>query len=283
VDWRRRFNHDGKPDIAFQICQSCTPSGRPLLIFLGNGDGTFQSPISYTWTGLTQSGTIADLNNDGIPDIIMLSYTEGSNVPIAAVFLGNGDGTFKPPQYVQAAHAAQPNQIMAADLNGDGKADLAVTDWWSNSLYLFAGSGDGTFGPQIEIGGPMAPGLISATDLQGQSQPGFPDIILQRRLAVAGTFTEYRAMPDRQVITRPPHIPPVVQSSADVGISCRISPVLRKVPRKVSPDTIKDIVVDATYMGGERVWQAGPNATAHIVMLPDTFYGDGDELENLNP
>lgn len=32
--------------------------------------------------------------------------------------------------------------------------------------------------------------------------------------------------------------------------------VLRKDPRQVSPDTIKDIVVEATYMGGNKVWQA---------------------------
>ncbi len=57
--------------------------------------------------------------------------------------------------------------------------------------------------------------------------------------------------------------------------------VLRKDPRKVNPDTIKDIVVDSTYLGGERVWQAAPNALATRLMLPDTFYGDGDELENL--
>ena len=36
--------------------------------------------------------------------------------------------------------------------------------------------------------------------------------------------------------------------------------VLRKDPRQGAPDTIKDIVVDATYVGGERVWQATPNA-----------------------
>jgi len=57
--------------------------------------------------------------------------------------------------------------------------------------------------------------------------------------------------------------------------------VLRKDPRRIDPDTIKDIVVDATYMGGERVWHAGPNTVARNMMLPDTFYGDGDELENL--
>ena len=57
--------------------------------------------------------------------------------------------------------------------------------------------------------------------------------------------------------------------------------VLRRDPRKVDPDSIKDIVVDSTYVGGERVWQAAPNARARRMMLPDTSYGDGDELGNL--
>jgi predicted amidohydrolase YtcJ len=57
--------------------------------------------------------------------------------------------------------------------------------------------------------------------------------------------------------------------------------VLRKDPRKVAPDTIKDIVIDSTYIGGSRVWQAPVNATARRLMLPDILYGDGDEAENL--
>ena len=57
--------------------------------------------------------------------------------------------------------------------------------------------------------------------------------------------------------------------------------VLRRDPRKVDPNSIKDIVVDSTYVGGERVWQAAANATVRHMMLPDTLYGDGDELENL--
>jgi len=58
--------------------------------------------------------------------------------------------------------------------------------------------------------------------------------------------------------------------------------VLRHDPRKVDPDTIKDIVVDSTYVAGERVWQAAKNATARRMLLPDVFYGDGDEWENLS-
>ena len=59
--------------------------------------------------------------------------------------------------------------------------------------------------------------------------------------------------------------------------------MLRKDPRKVPPDNIKDIVVDATYVGGKNVWQAPPNAQAVIHhLIPGIDFGDGDEDENLN-
>jgi len=58
--------------------------------------------------------------------------------------------------------------------------------------------------------------------------------------------------------------------------------VLRKDPRKVPPDTIKDIVVDATYIGGQNFWQAPANATAVIHhLVPGIDFGDGDEDDNL--
>ena len=58
--------------------------------------------------------------------------------------------------------------------------------------------------------------------------------------------------------------------------------VLRKDPRKVPPDHIKDIVVDATYVGGKNVWQAPANAVAMIHhLIPGIDFGDGDEDENL--
>ena len=57
--------------------------------------------------------------------------------------------------------------------------------------------------------------------------------------------------------------------------------VLRTDPRRVAPAAIKDIVVDATYVGGARVWQAPAGGLAVRIHMPDTFYGDGDEQENL--
>ena len=60
--------------------------------------------------------------------------------------------------------------------------------------------------------------------------------------------------------------------------------ILEKDPRKVQPDSIQDIVIEATYLGGEKVYPAPASA---IVMVPqpplnygDGNYGDGDEEEN---
>jgi predicted amidohydrolase YtcJ len=59
--------------------------------------------------------------------------------------------------------------------------------------------------------------------------------------------------------------------------------VLRKDPRRVPPDTIKDIIVDATYVGGKNAWQAPKNALAVIHhLVPGIDFGDGDEEDNLN-
>jgi len=57
--------------------------------------------------------------------------------------------------------------------------------------------------------------------------------------------------------------------------------ILRQDPRRVNADAIKDIVVEATYVGGERVWQAAAGAAARLTVLPQAFYGDGDEEDNL--
>ena len=60
--------------------------------------------------------------------------------------------------------------------------------------------------------------------------------------------------------------------------------VLEKDPRTVPPDTIKDIALEATYLGGEKVYSAPGKAVAMVPQPPlnygDGNYGDGDEEEN---
>ena len=123
------FNGDGKPDVVF-IPNTEYPN---IMVFLGNGDGTFQKPI------LTNPGTqyvgpiaVADVNGDGKPDLLA---DTGNGFQ---VFLGKGDGTF-------SVLAPGPEYLgVTGDFNNDGKLDVAWGDG-VGGIAVAAGNGDGTF------------------------------------------------------------------------------------------------------------------------------------------
>jgi hypothetical protein len=85
--------------------------------------------------------TAADLNGDGNMDLVLPEYGCGC----AAVFLGNGDGTFGTENRFDIGTA--PYQIAVGDLNGDGFMDLAATnqDPAGMGITVALGVGDGTF------------------------------------------------------------------------------------------------------------------------------------------
>jgi len=132
------FNDDGKVDLALINFDSSTVS-----ILLGNGDGTFQSPIvtqgqsNTGYTGLT----VGDFNQDGNLDIIA-NYHNGSDSGIS-LWLGNGDGTFQSPVNTSLPIYFQYGCGNAADYNGDGKLDLLCFS--QTSIAVLPGNGDGTF------------------------------------------------------------------------------------------------------------------------------------------
>jgi hypothetical protein len=109
------FNRDGKLDLAVTVDQSAEDS--QVVIFLGNGDGTFQTPVGYV-TGVSGgTPTVADFNGDGIPDLII-----GAPGTVGSILLGNGDGSFQQPMYVFLGTGT----IAVADFNQDGSPDLAA-------------------------------------------------------------------------------------------------------------------------------------------------------------
>ena len=95
--------------------------GNSLFVLLGNGDGTFQTPVSYV-SDIPSDPHLADVNGDGIPDIIAGGSTG------ALVYQGNGDGTFQPYQEPIIGGFALTYAVNAGDYNNDGNADLIGTD-----------------------------------------------------------------------------------------------------------------------------------------------------------
>src|SRR5579859_3816209 len=131
------FNGDGKLDIAMPDLD--TFQGSPITsVYLGNGDGTFATPVAYAGNENTIStAAVADVNNDGKLDIINDSIQ---------VLLGNGDGTFKANGMAVATNTVAG--IVVGDFNGDGKIDFASRANPTNAPYgniMFLGLGDGSF------------------------------------------------------------------------------------------------------------------------------------------
>jgi uncharacterized protein (TIGR03437 family) len=162
------FDRDGNQDIA--VAGETAGSNTPQLeIFLGTGQGTFQTLHTFAVPVISALGsaTIADLNRDGLPDIILVGAQPANNDAVEmCVFLGIGGGAFKLAFTAPESSTLTPVGVVAADLSGTGNFDLAeivgdLTDA-SNSPVSFTlqvrpGNGDGTFGNPTPMAFP--PGL----------------------------------------------------------------------------------------------------------------------------
>jgi hypothetical protein len=84
---------------------------------------------------------VSDFNGDGKLD---LAFCNGAQI---GVMLGNGDGTFQPPNYYTGDPTGNGQFSFAiGDINSDGKADLIVSEFGTTSEFVvFLGNGDGTF------------------------------------------------------------------------------------------------------------------------------------------
>jgi len=148
------FDHDGIPDLAAAV--ECVPSGcsggGELVIALGNGDGTFQSPTAFASGGFyPESLTVGDFNGDGNLDIALannctdVSCSTGGSV---SVFLGNGNGTFNLLSTI-ATITGFPTSIVSGDFNNDGIVDLVAAgalDFDSDQpVNTLLGIGNGNF------------------------------------------------------------------------------------------------------------------------------------------
>jgi hypothetical protein len=120
------LNGDGKPDLIVSTDDQVPGSANQgIVVALGNGDGTFQTPnffLSSFQSGPDPMGVqLIDLNRDGHLDVIASNYTNGT----VAVMYGKGDGTlYDPVEYVSSL---EPFGLALADVNGDGAVDVVAS------------------------------------------------------------------------------------------------------------------------------------------------------------
>src|SRR6202034_872683 len=117
---------DGKLDLVLGNAGS-----NSVGVLLGNGDGTFEAPVTYGSGGIEPLAVaLGDVNGDGIPDLIVTNAfatgSQGGDSEVS-VMLGNGDGTFRSPvSYDSGGYYAR--SVAVRDMNGDGHLDIVVVN-----------------------------------------------------------------------------------------------------------------------------------------------------------
>ena len=174
------FNGDGKLDVAILLPPNLNNYPSELHILLGNGDGTLQAPIVTILDVGEAVAAVADINGDKKADLIMSLLDANNAVTGVAVLLGNGDGSFQAPKTVVTA---QLSALTVADLNADGKPDLAISN--SGTVQIMLGHGDGTFskGAQAVLPDGSSAGTTWVADLNAD---GNMDLIVMSQSETCG-------------------------------------------------------------------------------------------------
>ena len=164
------LNKDGKLDLVFAGSNSTSTPYGDVKVLLGNGDGTFQAPVSYPSGGeCTGRLAVADLNGDGSSDVAVVNrtcYTGAGNV---AILLGKGDGTLQPAVTYPAGMA--PTSVAIADFRGSGKLDLAVTNTNAGTVSILFGNGNGTFQAPSTYSAGTGPVDLVVGNFNGDGKP----------------------------------------------------------------------------------------------------------------
>jgi hypothetical protein len=140
---------------------------------------TATSPAAFTFTeigrlttrtdataqALVYGASVTDLNGDGYLDLLTVNEITAD----LRIFLNKGDGSGQYLPFVQPTTplglGASPSEV--TDFNGDGVADLVVSNGRAHDITILIGNGDGTFRTSQRIAVGLAPRGVAVLDVDG--------------------------------------------------------------------------------------------------------------------
>lgn len=156
------FNGDGIMDVV-----SANSARKRVLIYFGNGDGTFELAGRRHVGSLPYDIQVADLNGDGLDDVAVVNVLNRD----VSILLSKGNGKFKRHD---ERMGKDPVEVVLFDVNDDGNLDLLTADSGQDTVSVRLGQGNGRFGPRDHYSVGLRPNGVAAGDLDGD---GLVDLI----------------------------------------------------------------------------------------------------------
>jgi hypothetical protein len=164
---------DGKPDLVVVNFNSGNTSTVSVYGNTSSGGAiSFGSKVDYASGSGTTSVALADINMDGRPDLIVTSGNSGTFSIFINTTVTPGAITFGPRiDYNDFNHG---QQVVAADLDGDGRPDLVIADFSAGKIEVYQNLSTAGYllpGPEMDFPVGQYPSFVSVADMDGDGKP----------------------------------------------------------------------------------------------------------------
>lgn len=160
---------DGKPDLV--VTNNFINTVSVFRSTSTSGIISFAAKVNFATGSGPSSVSIVDINGDGKPDLVVVNG--GSNT--VSVFRSTSSlGIISFAAKVNFATGSGPNSVVITDIDGDGKSDLAVTNYSSNRVSVFRNtstSGTVSFATKVDFITSSGPVSVSVGDIDNDGKP----------------------------------------------------------------------------------------------------------------